>query len=120
EIHETTRFLERQNLKDTDILPLYSRLSSSRQAKIFASHKRRHIILATNVAETSLTIPGSRYVIDQGYARISRYSRRSKVQQLPVEKISRASAEQRKGRCGRLADGICIRLYSPEDYESQT
>jgi ATP-dependent helicase HrpA len=119
EIHETTRFLEKQKLRDTDILPLYSRLSSSRQAKILAPHKRRHIILATNVAETSLTIPGIRYVIDRGYARISRYSRRSKVQQLPVEKISRASAEQRKGRCGRVADGICIRLYSPEDYESR-
>ncbi len=119
EIHETTRFLERQKLRDTDILPLYSRLSSSRQAKIFAPHKRRHIILATNVAETSLTIPGIRYVIDRGYARISRYSRRSKVQQLPVEKISRASAEQRKGRCGRVSDGICIRLYSPDDYESR-
>ena len=119
EIHETTRFLEKQNLRDTDILPLYSRLSSARQSKIFASHKRRHIILATNVAETSLTIPGIRYVIDRGYARISRYSRRSKVQQLPVEKISRASAEQRKGRCGRVAEGICIRLYSPDDHESR-
>ncbi len=119
EIHETARFLEKQNLRDTDILPLYSRLSSARQAKIFAPHQRRHIILATNVAETSLTIPGIRYVIDRGYARISRYNRRSKVQQLPVEKISHASAEQRKGRCGRVADGICIRLYSEEDYASR-
>jgi len=119
EIHETARFLEKQKLGDTDVLPLYSRLSSARQAKIFAPHKRRHIILATNVAETSLTIPGIRYVIDRGYARISRYSRRSKVQQLPVEKISRSSAEQRKGRCGRVADGICIRLYSEEDYTTR-
>jgi ATP-dependent helicase HrpA len=119
EIHETARFLANQNLRDTDIMPLYSRLSSARQAKIFAPHKRRHIILATNIAETSLTIPGIRYVIDRGYARISRYSRRSKVQQLPVEKISQASAEQRKGRCGRVADGICIRLYSGEDYTTR-
>jgi len=119
EIHETARFLEKQKPGNTDILPLYSRLSSARQAKIFAPHKRHRIILATNVAETSLTIPGIRYVIDRGYARISRYSRRSKVQQLPVEKISRASAEQRKGRCGRVADGICIRLYSEEDYATR-
>lgn len=119
EIHETTRFLQKQNLPDTDVLPLYSRLSSSRQSAIFKSHKRRHIILATNVAETSLTIPGIRYVIDRGFARISRYSRRNKVQQLPVEKISRASAEQRKGRCGRVAEGLCLRLYSEEDFESR-
>jgi len=116
EIHETARLLGKQNYPGTDILPLYSRLSSARQSAIFRSHKRRHIILATNVAETSLTIPGIHYVIDRGYARISRYSRRSKVQRLPTEKISRASAEQRKGRCGRVAEGICIRLYSEDDY----
>lgn len=119
EIHEASQFLQRENLPDTDILPLYSRLSSSRQSTIFRPHIRRHIILATNIAETSLTIPGIRYVIDKGYARISRYSRRNKVQQLPVEKISRASADQRKGRCGRVAEGICLRLYSEEDYESR-
>lgn len=119
EIHETAKFLGRQNLKDTDILPLYSRLSSTRQSRIFQPHQRRHIVLATNVAETSLTIPGIHYVIDRGYARISRYNRRSKVQQLPVEKISRASAEQRKGRCGRVADGICIRLYPEQDYAAR-
>ncbi|HKK17015.1 MAG TPA: ATP-dependent RNA helicase HrpA [Gammaproteobacteria bacterium] len=119
EIHETSRFLEKQALPDTDILPLYSRLSSVRQARIFQPHKRRHIVLATNVAETSLTIPAIRYVIDRGYARISRYSRRSKVQQLPIEKISQASADQRKGRCGRVADGICIRLYEEADYEAR-
>ncbi len=116
EIHETDRFLSKQNLPDTDILPLYSRLSSSRQNRIFAPHKRRHVVLATNVAETSLTIPGIKYVIDTGTARISRYSARSKVQRLPVEKISMASAEQRKGRCGRTSDGVCIRLYSEEDF----
>ncbi len=119
EIHETTRFLEKQKLPDTDVLPLYARLSSARQAKIFQPHRRRHIVLATNVAETSLTIPGIRYVIDGGYARISRYSRRAKVQQLPVEKISRAAAEQRKGRCGRVAEGTCIRLYSEDDYTTR-
>ena len=119
EINETAKFLNKQNLRDTDILPLYSRLSSSRQANIFKPHKRRHIILATNIAETSLTIPGIRYVIDCGFARVSRYNRRSKVQQLPIEKISQASAEQRKGRCGRVADGICIRLYSEVDFESR-
>lgn len=119
EIHETDRFLLKQKLPDTDILPLYSRLSSTRQGKIFAPHKRRHIVLATNVAETSLTIPGIRYVIDTGMARISRYSPRSKIQRLPIEKISRAAANQRKGRCGRTSEGICIRLYSEEDFENR-
>ncbi len=119
EIHETDRFLLKQRLPDTDILPLYSRLSSARQGKIFAPHNRRHIVLATNVAETSLTIPGIRYVIDTGMARISRYSPRSKIQRLPIEKISRAAANQRKGRCGRTSEGICIRLYSEEDFENR-
>lgn len=119
EIHETSKFLEKQNIANTDILPLYARLSSARQSKIFRPHKRRHVVLATNVAETSLTIPGIRVVIDAGYARISRYSHRSKVQRLPVEKISRASADQRKGRCGRVSDGICVRLYSEMDYEQR-
>ncbi|MEE9574858.1 MAG: ATP-dependent RNA helicase HrpA, partial [Gammaproteobacteria bacterium] len=119
EIHETSKFLEKKNLPNTDILPLYARLNSARQSKIFAPHKKRHIVLATNVAETSLTIPGIRFVIDTGYARISRYSHRSKVQRLPVEKISRASADQRKGRCGRVSDGICVRLYSESDFEQR-
>ena len=119
EIHELTRFLKRQIIRDTDILPLYSRLNSAQQAVIFKPHNRRHIVLATNVAETSLTIPGIHYVIDIGNACISRYNRRSKVQQLPVEKISQASAEQRKGRCGRIAAGICVRLYSEEDFQSR-
>ena len=119
EIHETARFLHKQKIRNTVILPLYARLSSARQSRIFQQHKRRHIILATNVAETSLTIPGIHYVIDRGYARISRYSRNSKVQQLPVEKISQAAAEQRAGRCGRVANGICIRLYSETDFISR-
>lgn len=119
EIHDLSRYLRRQKIPDTDILPLYSRLSSTQQSLIFTPHKRRHIVLATNVAETSLTIPGIHYVIDPGYARISRYNRRSKVQQLPIEKIAQASAEQRKGRCGRMAPGICIRLYAEEDFSSR-
>lgn len=119
EIHELSGFLKRRKIPDTDILPLYSRLSSAQQALIFKPHKRRHIVLATNVAETSLTIPGIHFVIDTGFARISRYNRRSKVQQLPVEKISRAAAEQRTGRCGRITAGTCIRLYSEEDFQAR-
>ena len=107
-----------------DILPLYSRLSSAEQHRVFEvpanrSITSRRVVLATNVAETSLTVPGIRYVIDPGTARISRYSPRTKVQRLPIEAISQASANQRKGRCGRVADGICIRLYSEEDFESR-
>ncbi len=105
-----------------EVLPLYSRLSAAEQHKVFArpagSYTRR-VVLATNVAETSLTVPGIRYVIDPGTARISRYSYRTKVQRLPIEPISQASANQRKGRCGRTADGICIRLYSEADFESR-
>lgn len=104
------------------VLPLYARLSLEEQARVFALPKNsdvRRIVLATNVAETSLTVPGIRYVIDPGFARISRYSPRNKVQRLPIEPISRASADQRAGRCGRLSDGVCIRLYSREDYESR-
>jgi ATP-dependent helicase HrpA len=107
-----------------DVLPLYSRLSSAEQHRVFEvpagrSITSRRVVLATNVAETSLTVPGIRYVIDPGTARISRYSLRTKVQRLPIEAISQASANQRKGRCGRVADGICIRLYSEEDFESR-
>jgi ATP-dependent helicase HrpA len=100
----------------TEVLPLYGRLSAADQHKVFSPHQGRRIVLATNVAETSLTVPGIRYVIDPGTARISRYSPRSKVQRLPIEPISQASAGQRAGRCGRVADGICIRLYSEEDF----
>jgi ATP-dependent helicase HrpA len=108
----------------TDVLPLYSRLSSAEQHRVFEvpanrTMASRRVVLATNVAETSLTVPGIRYVIDPGTARISRYSLRTKVQRLPIEAISQASANQRKGRCGRVADGICIRLYSQEDFESR-
>lgn len=119
EIRDTADALSKRNLKGTDVLALYSRLSNAEQNRIFAPHSRRHIILATNVAETSLTVPGIRYVIDPGTARISRYSYRTKVQRLPIEPISQASANQRKGRCGRIEAGICIRLYSEEDFNSR-
>ncbi|ADG89040.1 ATP-dependent RNA helicase HrpA [Thermobispora bispora] len=102
-----------------EVLPLYARLSTAEQQRVFQPHRGRRIVLATNVAETSLTVPGIRYVIDPGTARISRYSNRLKVQRLPIEPISQASADQRKGRCGRTSDGICIRLYSEEDFNSR-
>ena len=102
-----------------EVLPLFSRLSAAEQHRIFAPHSHRRIILATNIAETSLTVPGIKYVIDPGTARISRYSNKTKVQRLPIEKISRASANQRSGRSGRVSDGIAIRLYSEDDYESR-
>lgn len=106
-------------LRGTEIVPLYGRLSAAEQHRVFEPHKFRRIVLATNVAETSLTVPGIRYVIDPGTARISRYSNRLKVQRLPIEPISQASADQRKGRCGRVADGICIRLYAEDDYQAR-
>ena len=112
EIRDTAEYLRKANLKHTEILPLYARLSAAEQQKIFSSHAGRRVVLATNVAETSLTVPGIVYVIDPGEARISRYSPRSKVQRLPVEAVSQASANQRKGRCGRVAPGICVRLFS--------
>ncbi len=102
-----------------DVVPLYSRLSAAEQHKVFQPHGGRRIVLATNVAETSLTVPGIRYVVDTGVARISRYSVRTKVQRLPIEAISQASANQRSGRCGRVAAGIAIRLYSEEDFEAR-
>ena len=101
---------------DAEVVPLFGRLSSAEQHLVFAEHARRRIVVATNVAETSLTVPGIRYVVDPGTARISRYSHRTKVQRLPIEAISQASATQRSGRCGRVADGICIRLYSEEHF----
>jgi ATP-dependent helicase HrpA len=119
EIRETAEHLHKHRLQLTEILPLYARLSPADQAKIFRTSSSRRIILATNVAETSLTVPGVRHVIDAGFARISRYSHRSKVQRLPVERVSQASANQRKGRCGRVAEGICIRLYSEEDFDAR-
>ena len=104
---------------DAEVVPLYGRLSAAEQHVVFAPHQGRRIVLATNVAETSLTVPGIRFVVDPGTARISRYSNRTKVQRLPIEPISQASATQRAGRCGRVADGICVRLYSEEDFASR-
>ncbi|NUT45557.1 MAG: ATP-dependent RNA helicase HrpA [Thermoactinospora sp.] len=116
EIRDTADALGKAQLRNTEILPLYARLSAAEQHKVFQSHTGRRIVLATNVAETSLTVPGIKYVVDPGFARISRYSHRTKVQRLPIEAISQASANQRKGRCGRTSDGICIRLYEEEDF----
>ena len=109
-----------EHADDLDVLPLYARLSAAEQHRVFEpSGGRRRVVLATNVAETSLTVPGIRYVVDPGLARISRYSRRTKVQRLPIEPISQASATQRAGRCGRVADGICIRLYAEDDFDAR-
>lgn len=119
EIRDTAEALQKQNLKHTEILPLFARLSAQEQNKIFHPSDLNRIVLATNVAETSLTVPGIKYVIDPGTARISRYSYRTKVQRLPIEPISQASANQRKGRCGRVSEGVCIRLYSEEDFNSR-
>ena len=102
-----------------EILPLYARLSAAEQHAVFRPHAVRRVVLATNVAETSLTVPGIRYVVDAGTARVSRYSHRLKVQRLPIERVSRASANQRAGRCGRTSDGICLRLYTEEDFEAR-
>ncbi|MEU2252069.1 ATP-dependent RNA helicase HrpA [Nocardia xishanensis] len=119
EIRDTADALRDLKLPRTEILPLYARLSAAEQHRVFQSHTGRRVVLATNVAETSLTVPGIRYVIDPGTARISRYSMRTKVQRLPIEPVSQASARQRSGRCGRVADGIAIRLYSEDDFESR-
>jgi ATP-dependent helicase HrpA len=117
EIRDTADALT--GLKNTEVLPLYARLPTAEQQRVFEPHTGRRVVLATNVAETSLTVPGIHYVIDPGTARISRYSRRTKVQRLPIEPISQASAAQRAGRCGRVADGVCIRLYSETDFASR-
>ncbi|MGP3971990.1 ATP-dependent RNA helicase HrpA [Streptomyces sp. 6N223] len=119
EIRDTAEALERierGKLRPAEVLPLYARLSHGEQQRVFQQHGGRRIVLATNVAETSLTVPGIKYVVDPGTARISRYSHRTKVQRLPIEPISQASANQRKGRCGRTSDGICVRLYSEDDF----
>lgn len=116
EIRDFAEALSEADLPDTELLPLFARLSAAEQNRIFQSHGHRRVVIATNVAETSLTVPGIRYVVDPGTARISRYSYRTKVQRLPIEKISQASANQRKGRCGRIAAGVCIRLYSEDDF----
>ncbi|HEX5595387.1 MAG TPA: ATP-dependent RNA helicase HrpA, partial [Micromonosporaceae bacterium] len=119
EIRDTAEALAKLKLRDTEILPLYARLSAAEQHRVFQPHTGRRVVLATNVAETSLTVPGIKYVVDPGTARISRYSNRLKVQRLPIEPISQASANQRKGRCGRTSDGICIRLYDEQDFLSR-
>ncbi|MFE1032043.1 ATP-dependent RNA helicase HrpA [Streptomyces sp. NPDC058807] len=119
EIRDTADALEKKKYRFTEVLPLYARLSHAEQHRVFQQHTGRRIVLATNVAETSLTVPGIKYVIDPGFARISRYSHRTKVQRLPIEPISQASANQRKGRCGRTSDGICIRLYSEDDFDAR-
>ncbi|MFF9778407.1 ATP-dependent RNA helicase HrpA [Streptomyces sp. NPDC013978] len=119
EIRDTADALNKKNYRFTEVLPLYARLSHAEQHRVFQPHTGRRIVLATNVAETSLTVPGIKYVIDPGFARISRYSHRTKVQRLPIEAISQASANQRKGRCGRTSDGVCIRLYSEDDFEAR-
>ncbi len=119
EIRETAQIIRRAELRNTEVLPLYARLSHQEQNRIFQSHAGRRIVLSTNVAETSLTVPGIRYVIDPGEVRISRYSYRSKVQRLPIEAVSQASAWQRTGRCGRVEEGVCFRLYSEEDFSSR-
>jgi ATP-dependent helicase HrpA len=119
EIRDTAEALNKKQYRFTEVLPLYARLSHAEQHRVFQQHTGRRIVLATNVAETSLTVPGIKYVIDPGTARISRYSHRTKVQRLPIEAISQASANQRKGRCGRTSDGICIRLYSEDDFDAR-
>jgi len=116
EIRETFNVLKKADLRNTELLPLYARLSASEQQRIFSGHNGRRIVLSTNVAETSLTVPGIHYVIDSGLARISRYSYRSKIQRLPIEPVAQASANQRSGRCGRIAPGLCVRLYGEEEF----
>lgn len=120
EIRETANVLRKAQLRDLEVVPLYARLSLSEQTKVFKPHRGIRVVLATNVAETSLTVPGIRYVIDPGTARVSRYSYRTKVQRLPIEAISQASANQRKGRCGRISEGVCFRLYSEEDFTARS
>ncbi len=122
EIRETAETLQKHHVagdRTTSVLPLYARLSAEEQMRVFRPHEGRRVVLATNVAETSLTVPGIRYVVDPGFARLNRYSPRTKVQRLEIEAISRASADQRKGRCGRTGPGVCIRLYAEDDYRSR-
>ena len=117
EIREAAEALRKHHPAHAEILPLYARLSAEEQERVFKpSSRARRVVLATNVAETSLTVPGIRYVVDTGLARVKRYSYRNKVEQLQIEPISQAAADQRAGRCGRVADGVCIRLYSEDDY----
>lgn len=119
DIRDAMEAIEAKKWKNVEVAPLFGRLSNQEQHRVFSNHRGRRIVLATNIAETSLTVPGIRYVVDTGTARISRYSTRTKVQRLPIEPISQASANQRSGRCGRVADGIAIRLYSEKDFQSR-
>jgi ATP-dependent helicase HrpA len=119
EIRDTADALRALDLRHTEVLPLYARLTAAEQHRVFQPHTGRRVVLATNVAETSLTVPGILYVVDPGTARISRYNRRTKVQRLPIEPISQASANQRAGRCGRVAPGTCIRLYGEDDFDGR-
>ena len=119
EIRDAAEALRKHHPPHTEILPLFARLSAAEQERVFRTSNARRIVLATNVAETSLTVPGIRYVVDTGLARVKRYSYRNKVEQLQVESISQAAANQRAGRCGRVADGVCIRLYEESDYQGR-
>ena len=116
EIRDTAEAIEVMGLPNTEVLPLFARLSAAEQHRVFATHSKRRVVIATNIAETSLTVPGVRSVVDPGTVRISRYNKRTKVQRLPIEPVSQASADQRAGRCGRVAPGVCIRLYDEDDY----
>ena len=119
EIRDTADAIEAMGLPHLEVLPLFARLSAAEQHRVFASHAQRRVVVATNIAETSLTVPGIRSVVDPGTARISRYNKRTKVQRLPIEAVSQASADQRAGRCGRVAPGVCIRLYAEDDYDAR-
>ena len=119
EIRDAADAVGALKLAGWETVPLYARLAAADQQRVFQAHSGRRVVLATNVAETSITVPGIRFVIDVGTARISRYSARTKVQRLPIEPVSRASANQRAGRCGRLSPGVAIRLYSEEDFTSR-
>ena len=119
DIRDAMEAIAGKRWRNVDVVPLFGRLSNQEQHRVFSPHAHRRIVLSTNIAETSLTVPGIHFVVDTGTARISRYSTKTKVQRLPIEDISQASANQRSGRCGRVADGIAIRLYSEEDYFSR-
>jgi ATP-dependent helicase HrpA len=119
EIREAAEALRKHHPPGLEVLPLFARQSAPEQARVFSAHQGRRVVLATNVAETSLTVPGIRYVIDSGLARVKRYSHRNKVEQLQVEPISRAAASQRAGRCGRVSAGVCFKLYDEEDFNKR-
>src|SRR5690349_860717 len=119
DIRETSDQLEGRFGVEAEIIPLFGRLSAGEQQRVFSPNARRKVVIATNIAETSLTIPGIRYVIDSGLARISRYNPRTRTRRLPIEPVAQSSANQRKGRSGRVQKGVCIRLYSEEDFNGR-